>query len=195
MAWDDWFRKRMRPFMGPWYYEMEEMMREMEKMFEQSVKELEKSVPKELVRERKLADGTTRREWGPFVYGYSVTIGPDGKPVIREFGNVKPSITSGGRFALKGEREPLIDTISSGDEVKVIAELPGVNKEQIKLSATENTLSIRTDTPERKYSKEIDLPAEVDPASAKSSYKNGMLEVTLKKRKGTEDSGVSIPVE
>jgi len=29
---------------------------------------------------------------GPFVYGYSFSMGPDGKPVIREFGNVKPSL-------------------------------------------------------------------------------------------------------
>ena len=54
MTWDDWFRKRMRPFLGPWYYEMEEMMKEMEKMFEESMKEFEGNVPKELVREHKL---------------------------------------------------------------------------------------------------------------------------------------------
>ena len=192
MAWDDWFRKRMRPFLGPWYSEMEEMMKEMERTFEESMKELEGKVPKELVRERKLPDGTVRKEWGPFVHGYSVTIGPDGKPVIREFGNVKPSFGGGGKFALKDEREPLVDVISSGDEVKVIAELPGVSKEEIKVSATENSVTIQTE--ERKYRKDIDLPDEVDPASAKSTYKNGMLEITLK-RKGRKPSGVSIKID
>ena len=194
MAWDDWFRKRMRPFLGPWYTEMEDMMKEMERMFEESMKEFEGKVPKDLVRERKLPDGTIRKEWGPFVHGYSVTIGPDGKPVIREFGNVKPSYAGGGRFALKDEREPLIDVMSSGDEVKVIAELPGVSKEEIKVSATENSVTIQTDTAERKYRKDIDLPDEVDPASAKSTYKNGMLEITFK-RKGKKPSGVSIKIE
>ncbi len=194
MTWDDWFRKRIRPFLGPWYYEMEDMMKEMEKMFEESMKEFEGKVPKEFVRERTLPDGTVRKEWGPFVYGYSVTIGPDGKPVVREFGNVKPSLASGGRFALKDEREPLVDVISSGDEIKVIAELPGVNREEIKVSATENTVTIQADTPERKYRKDIELPDEVDPPSAKSTYKNGILEIIFK-RKGKKPSGVSIEVE
>lgn len=194
MTWDDWFRKRMRPFLGPWYYEMDEMMKEMERMFEESMKEFEGKVPKGLVRERKLPDGTIRKEWGPFVYGYSVTIGPDGKPVIRQFGNVKPSITSGGRFALKDEREPLVDVMSSGDEVKVIAELPGVNKEEIKVSASENSVTIHADTPESKYRKDIEMPDEVDPASARSTYKNGILEIIFKRR-GKKPSGVSIPVE
>ncbi|MFQ5969265.1 MAG: archaeal heat shock protein Hsp20 [Nitrososphaerales archaeon] len=194
MTWDDWFRKRMRPFLGPWYYEMEEMMKEMEKMFGESMKEFEAKVPKELVRERKLGDGTTRKEWGPFVYGYSVTIGPDGEPVIREFGNVKPSLAPGSRFALKDEREPLVDVMSSADEIKVIVELPGVKKEDIKVSATENNVVIQADTSERKYRKETELPDEVDPASAKSTYKNGILEITFK-RKGKKPSGVSIEVE
>ena len=43
----------------------------------------------------RLKEGGKVREVGPIVYGYSMTIGPDGKPRIREFGNVKP--TSAGR--------------------------------------------------------------------------------------------------
>ena len=194
MTWEDWFKKRMRPFLGPWYYEMEEMMKETEKMFEESMKEIEGKVPKGLVREHKLPDGTIRKEWGPFVYGYSVTIGPDGKPVMREFGNVKPSLGAGGRLALKDEREPLVDIISSGDEIKVIAELPGVNKEEIKLSAMENSVVIQADTPERKYRKDVELPDEVDPSSAKSTYTNGILEITFK-RKGKKRAGVPINIE
>ncbi len=193
MAWDEWFRKRMR-HLGPWYYEMEETMKEMEKMFEESMKEFEGKVPKELVRETKLPDGTVRKEWGPFVYGYSVTIGPEGKPVVREFGNVKPSLGAGGKLSLKDEREPLIDVISADDEIKVIVEIPGVSKEQIKITATENTVTIHTDMPERKYHKETALPDAVDPSSAKSTYKNGILEITFKRKKKKE-TGVSIKVE
>ena len=194
MAWDDWFRKRVRPFLGPWHYEMDEMMKEMEKMFDESMKEFEGKVPKELVREQKLPDGTVRKEWGPFVYGYSVTVGSDGKPVVREFGNVKPSFAAGSRFALKDEREPFVDVISSGDEIKVVAEIPGVNKEDIRVSAEEDTVTIHADAPERKYRKNVDLPDVVDPTSAKSTFKNGILEITFK-RKGKKSSGVSIKVE
>lgn len=179
--------------LGPWYYEMEEMLKEMEKMFEESMKEFEGKVPKELVRERKLPDGTVRKEWGPFVYGYSVTIGPDGKPVVREFGNVKPSLTAG-RLSLREEREPLVDVISMADEIKVIAELPGISKESIRVTASENTVTIQADAPERKYKKETELPDEVDPSTAKSTYKNGILEITFRRKKKKE-AGVSIQVE
>lgn len=172
---------------------MDEFMKEMEKMFGESMKELEGKVPKELVREIKLPDGSVRKEWGPFVYGYSVTIGPEGKPVFREFGNVKPSLT-GGKLSLRDEREPLIDVISSDDEVKVIAEIPGVSKENIKVTAAENNITLDTETPERKYHKETELTDTIDPNSAKSTYKNGILEITFKRKKKKE-SGVSIKVE
>ena len=46
-------------------------------------------LPKELVREYQTPEGEKVREVGPIVYGYSMTIGPDGKPHVREFGNVK----------------------------------------------------------------------------------------------------------
>ena len=194
MTWDDWFRKRMRTFLGPWDYEIEEMMKEMERMFQESMKTFEGNFPKELVRERKSPDGTVRKEWGPFVYGYSVTIGPDGKPVIREFGNMKPSIDKDGKIALKEGREPMVDVITSDDEIKVVAEIPGVNKEEIQISATENMVTIQTTSPARKYNKEIDLPDAVDPTSAKSTYRNGILEVSFKRR-DKKQSGVSIKVE
>jgi len=172
---------------------MDEFMKEMEKMFGESMKELEGKVPKELVREIKLPDGSVRKEWGPFVYGYSVTIGPEGKPIMREFGNVNPSLI-GGKLSLKHEREPLVDVISSDDEVKVIAEIPGVSKEHIKVTATENNITLDTETPERKYHKETELTDTIDPNSAKSTYKNGILEITFKRKKKKE-SGVSIKVE
>ena len=47
------------------------------------------NAPKELVREYQTPEGEKVREVGPIVYGYSMTIGPDGKPHVREFGNVK----------------------------------------------------------------------------------------------------------
>jgi HSP20 family protein len=189
MSWEEWFKKRMKPFTGPWFYEVEKMFEEMEKMFEESMKEMEK-LPKEMVRETKLPNGTIRREWGPFIYGYSVTIGPDGKPVIREFGNVKPQL---GRLSLSEEREPLVDIIEDDDSIKILAEIPGVDKKDIKVNATERSVSIRCDTPERKYRRDVELPTEIDVSSAKSSYKNGILQVIFKKKK--KESGVSINIE
>ncbi|MEM2915588.1 MAG: archaeal heat shock protein Hsp20, partial [Candidatus Bathyarchaeia archaeon] len=129
--------------------------------------------------------------------GYSITIGPDGKPQIREFGNMKPEIGPGRpRIDFKEEREPLVDVIKTDGEIKVIAELPGVEKGDIRLHGTENTLTISVDTPQRKYYKEVELPAIVEPKQAKSSYKNGVLEVTLpKKREEEKPKGERIEIE
>ncbi len=77
--------------------------------------------------------------------------------------------------------------------IKVVAEVPGVEKDDINLNASERKLIISVDTPQRKYYKEVDLPAEVDPKSTKASYKNGVLEVVLKKVGGGK--GVRIKIE
>ena len=57
----------------------DEMRREMEREFE----DVEKRVPKDLVREYTTPGGGKVREVGPMVYGYSMTIGPDGKPKVK----------------------------------------------------------------------------------------------------------------
>ena len=200
----DWFKKRKRhtPFFGNWFFgDIEDMMKEMEEMMERNFEQFRTRIPEELKRERKLPDGSTIPEWGPFVYGYSMTIGPDGKPKIREFGNVKPSSepeTCGINqpcLDVKEEREPLVDIVDADGEIKVIVELPGVEKEDIKLSGTDEQLTISVDTPQRKYFKEIDIPAKIDPKKAKSSYKNGVLEVTLPKVEEKKPSGEEIKIE
>jgi HSP20 family protein len=169
-------------------------------MMEEMFKEIQESIPKELIREERLPDGSTVRRVGPIVYGYSMTMGPDGKPIIREFGNVKPSarpsVFGAPRPGLevKVEREPLVDTIEEDSTIKVVAEVPGVERDDINLECAENTLIISVDTPARKYYKEVELPSQVDPESAKASYRNGVLEVTLTKRRA-RPKGQRIKIE
>jgi len=192
---DEWPVRRRRgyPF-GPWGFpDIDEMMREMERTFSEQFKELEKDLPKSLVRESKSPDGTTRKEIGPIVYGYSVTIGPDGKPVVREFGNVKKAGGAPWR-QIQDKREPLVDVVSSGKEVRVIAEMPGVNKEDINVTVNEKSLVISVDRADRRYYKELDLPGVVDPKGAKSTYNNGILEVTIP-LKSPGGGGVKLRVE
>jgi HSP20 family protein len=161
--------------------DVDKLFEDMEKKMEEDFKEFTSRIPKDYVRERKLPDGSTTREWGPFVYGYSVKIGPDGKPDIREFGNVKP--TPRGLPQVQEEREPLVDVVETAGEVHVVAELPGVDKKDISLSGTDDSLTIAVDSPQRKYYKEVKLPAKVKVKEAKTGYKNGVLEVTFPKLK------------
>ncbi|MEM3382674.1 MAG: archaeal heat shock protein Hsp20 [Nitrososphaerales archaeon] len=177
----EWFRRWRFPFSRGWFFEdIDRMFREMERMIEEEFKTFTSRIPKEYVRERKLPDGTTIREWGPLVYGYSIKIGPSGKPEISEFGNVKPTRLGP---AVKEEREPLVDIVETDDEIHVIAELPGVEKDDIKLYGTEDNLTISVDTPQRKYYKEITLPVKVNVKETKTQYKNGVLEIKLPKTK------------
>lgn len=203
MAWEEWFRRRRRfPFFDIEAFfpfrlytrDLEEMMEELERKMDEAFREIGERVPSRFIREKKLPDGSIVREMGPFVYGYSITIGPDKKPIIREFGNIKPSAMRPG-LDVKEVREPLVDVISTNGEIKVIAELPGVEKNDIKLHSTETTLTIDVDTPERKYHKDVDLPAEVDASKAKTAYKNGVLEVTLPKVVEKKPKGVPIKIE
>lgn len=191
----DWTdrRRRRSPF-GPWGFpDVDEMMREMERMFSAEFKDLENELPKSLVRESKTPEGEVRREIGPIVYGYSVTIGPDGKPVVREFGNIK---RKDGKVlkAIQGKREPLVDIISSDKEVRVLVELPGVRKEDIALTVNEKSMVISVESEGRGYYKELDFPAVVDSTGARSTYNNGILEVTIP-LKANRPGGVRLRVE
>jgi HSP20 family protein len=193
--WDDWF-KRYKERRGFFFPEIDRMIEEMEKEMSKSFREMENLMPRDMVRVRKLPDGSIRREYGPFVYGYSVRIGPDGKPIVREFGNIKPGIPGEGRppLNLQDQREPLVDIIEEDEEIRVITELPGVDKENIKLFVSENSVTISVETKERKYYKELELPTDVDDTTAISKLKNGILETILKKKR-RRDKGTQIRIE
>ena len=175
----EWTKRRRFPLdKDPFFGDIDRIFREMEKRMEEEFREFTEKVPKDYVKERKLPDGSTVKEWGPFVYGYSMKIGPDGKPEIREFGNIKKSLKGP---QVKEEREPLVDVVDANSEIRVVVELPGVEKTDIKLHGTEDSLEISVDTPQNKYYKEVALPTKVRVKEAKSSYKNGVLEVILPK--------------
>ena len=168
---------------------MDRWFSDVDEMFENMFQDMLKGMPKDMLSERKLPDGSTIRQYGPFVYGYSMSMGPDGKPIIQEFGNVKPSRRPGA-FGLeqpalepKDTREPLVDVINEPSQVRVVAELPGVEKSAIKTSINEDTLTISVDSAAQRYYKDVRLPTGVDPESSKASYNNGVLEIKLQKTK------------
>src|SRR6476646_6439670 len=102
--------------------DFDDMHKEMNRMFN-VFNDISKTAPKELIKEYETSDGSRVREVGPIVYGYSMTIGPDGKPHVREFGNVR-SLGGAGAGEIKpqisAEREPLADVNKTDNEVKVV---------------------------------------------------------------------------
>jgi HSP20 family protein len=169
----------------------DEMKREMERGFE----DVEKRIPKDLVREYTTPEGGKVREIGPMVYGYSMTVGPDGKPKVREFGNVKRSrfgFGGMGRPEVTGEIEPLVDVTTDNNGVKVVVEMPGISKDKIKINAYDNTVEVKSEDPQRKYHRTIEIPQDTDIETAKSSFNNGILEITFKKKEQTKAKTIKI---
>jgi HSP20 family protein len=207
-SWDiepyDWFKRVFPSRRGGWglgsfddvFRGLEEMQREMDKELE----DMKKNLPKDLVREYQTPEGGKVQEVGPLVYGYSMTIGPDGKPKVREFGNVKRPAGFGFGFGsskpkIVGEIEPLIDVATTDKEVKVTVEIPGVAKDKIKIDAYDSTVEVKSEDPQRKYHKIIDLPLDANIETAKSKYINGILEITFDKKKETKPKGKQIKID
>lgn len=112
------------------------------------------------------------------VFGVSVRTAVGGKPVVEPFGNVK---TTPKGPTVEAEREPIIDVFDEDDEIRVYAEMPGVNQEDIRLDLKEDILDISAQTGDRKYRKEVLLPAKVQADTMVSSYNNGILEIKVKR--------------
>jgi HSP20 family protein len=118
----------------------------------------------------------------PIMYGFNINIGPDGKPMIDSFGNLKAKPYSG-EPEVKKVREPLTELNEEGNKIIVICEMPGVTREDIELKATTRSLTISTksNVKGRRYYKEIELPSAINSDYARARYTNGILEVKLKK--------------
>lgn len=129
----------------------------------------------------------------PFVYGFSVTQRAGEDPEIREFGNIPMfEQRETGEKRYLDIRKPLIDVLETEEIVHVIAEMPGIEKENIVLNATDLILDIETIDGNPKYSERVELPVKVDPQSAKATYKNGVLEVTFKRLESSSRTSINV---
>jgi len=96
--------------------------------------------------------------------------------------------------AIDEVREPLTDVFEDKDHVKLYVELPGVEKDDIQLNVTEGRAEVKA----KNFYKVIDLPAtHVEFEKATANYKNGVLEVTIPRKKETmsEEKKKAIKIE
>ncbi len=192
----EWLRRVGFPNVD-FFKEFDNIRQEMERFFEYQFKNIETGVPKNLVKEYETKSGDKVREFGPFIYGYSVSIGPDGKPKISEFGNLKSPMQYRGMGSspiISSEIEPLSDVVVSDSEVTITVELPGVTKEDIEVNVVNQSLDVKTKQG-RSFHKVIQLPESVDINTGTSKYNNGILEITFKKILDKSASGKHIPIE
>jgi HSP20 family protein len=174
-----------------------EMRREMEREFQDVLKDIQARAPKDLVREYETKEGEKVKEYGPFVYGYSMTVGPDRRPKVREFGNVRSPFSGKGHFTrpfISSEREPLTEVTTLDKNVKAVVEMPGVIKEDIQIKSYDKSVEVSATGP-RKYHEVINLPEEADVDTAKLVFNNGILEITFNKKEKSKPKGKEIKVE
>ena len=129
---------------------------------------------------------------GPFYYGYTMTVGPNGKPIVKEYGNVKPEL-----LPTADIREPMVDAIVDEKEkqLKLVAEMPGVEKTDMKVIVQDKSVDISAEHGEKKYHVKVPIKHKVDENSVKASYKNGILEVIFKLIEDEKPKGKKVEVE
>jgi HSP20 family protein len=83
--------------------------------------------------------------------------------------------------------EPAVDIFDEPGEIVVVAEVPGVGLNDLKLEVQDKVLSLSTKPETRKaYKKDIELSAEVDGHTLKAACRNGILELRLQKKKSRD---------
>jgi HSP20 family protein len=103
---------------------------------------------------------------------------------------------------------PKMDIVDRDDDVLVRVDLPGVKKEDVDVSLTDNTVTVKGSTSEEKkeengdyyrcetmkgsFSRTMSLPSEVDGSKAKSTFKDGVLEVVVPKLEKARRHSVKI---
>jgi len=137
-------------------------------------------------------DSDNLQTYGPYYYGYTMTVGPDGKPVIKEYGNVKPAL-----LPTSDVREPFVDVLVDDKEkvLKLVAEMPGVEKKDIKIVVEGRTVNLDAEHGEKKYSAKVPIKQKVDEDSVKATYANGILEVRFKLKEDEKPKGKTVEVE
>ena len=134
----------------------------------------------------------TIQSYGPFYYGYTMTTGPDGTPVVKEYGNVQP-----GQLPTSDIREPLVDTLVDEKEkvLTLVAEMPGVEKKDVKVVVEDKTVCIDAEHGKKKYHAKVPIKQKVNKDSAKASYTNGILELKFKLEEPEKPKGKIVEVQ
>jgi HSP20 family molecular chaperone IbpA len=80
-----------------------------------------------------------------------------------------------------GDLKPLIDVFQENNWITIIAEIAGFNKESFKINVKDQKITLSAKSKERRYYKSLNLPKVVIPSDIHTTFKNGVLEIKLKK--------------
>ena len=77
----------------------------------------------------------------------------------------------------------------------VTAEMPGVTKQDINVSISEDYVSIHAEKGDKKYHTDIPVSLALDEKSAKATYANGILELKIKLKEQPKPKATEVKVE
>lgn len=146
---------------GDWWDDedpFERIFKEMMKHFEKLFGDIEKVEPGK-----------------PIVKGFSLTIGPDGKPVFREIGPTRSNV-------IPEKKKIEAEIIDEKDKYMLVADLPGVERNSIRLKISNGNLIVRS-FGKRKYYEVFRLPGDASDKIIAYKYNNGVLTVEIEKKK------------
>ncbi|SDR26241.1 Hsp20/alpha crystallin family protein [Natronobacterium texcoconense] len=83
-----------------------------------------------------------------------------------------------------------VDIHDTDEKIRVIADLPGVEKDNIELECDGKSLTISASSDHRQYDERVDLPRRVNEHTASATYNNGVLEVVFEPAE--QSSGISL---
>jgi len=111
------------------------------------------------------------------VYGVRVRTLADGRPSIQPFGNIKKTPKGP---VVEEVREPLVDVFDEPGGIHIVAEMPGIEEQDVNLEIKGDILNIIAEGASRKYQKEVLLSRPAKAEDMTWSYKNGILEIKIK---------------
>ncbi|MCX6280240.1 MAG: Hsp20/alpha crystallin family protein [Bacteroidetes bacterium] len=112
------------------------------------------------------------------VYGFTINTAGGGSPRVETFGNIKKT-PEGPK--VDEEREPITDIFDEENELVIIAEMPGIEENDLKIDLKEDILEISAKNKNRTYRKELLLPVKVVKENSQHKFTNGILEIRIKK--------------
>lgn len=111
------------------------------------------------------------------VYGFNVRMGlGDRQPKVEPFGNLHPD-KKAGRTEVREVSEPVVDLFEEADHTLIVAEMPGIGAEQVKLEFNDDVLTLSAARGSKKYRKEILLPKSYTKDQAQVTCNNGIVEI------------------
>jgi HSP20 family molecular chaperone IbpA len=96
-----------------------------------------------------------------------------------------PSFRPSKSYAKRQDPKPLIDIFQDNNNITIVAEIAGFNKETFKINVKDQKVTLSAKSKERRYYKSLNLPKVVIPDETHTKYKNGVLEIKLKKAEST----------